>query len=311
MGIFLGLDAGATKTDCVLIDSGGRILGETRGGGANPLRSGFAKACAVLGETARHALAEAKQPAEAVRALCAGVAGAGRPRVARRIKSYFSHAFPQSVILVTTDIEIALEAGLGDGPGIVVIAGTGSAACGRNFASQTARAGGWGPWIGDEGSAYEIGRRAVYAALRARDSAGPETNLGERILLAEGVRDWDGLIERLAKRPDKVFPELFPTVCEAASEGDSVAQEILAASAKSLAALARGVIEQLGLRGQSFPLARSGGVFGRTPYFDSAFDEELSRIAPDAHPVSLRVSPARAAAEMAQKSIANAAAHGA
>jgi N-acetylglucosamine kinase-like BadF-type ATPase len=311
MAIFLGFDAGATKADCVLIDGGGRLLSEARGGGANPLRAGFAKACAVLGETAQRALAEAHQSAGAVRALCAGIAGAGRPRVARRIQSYFSHAFPQSAIQVTTDIEIALEAGLGEEAGIVVIAGTGSAACGRNSAGQSARAGGWGPWIGDDGSAYDIGRRAVYAALRTRDGAGPATNLGDRILLAEKARDWDVLIERVAKRADRIFPQLFPTVCEAADEGDAVARDILTASAKSLATLARSVIERLGMREQAFPLVKSGGAFGHSTHFDSALEQEISRIAPHARPAPLRVSPARAAAEMARKSIANAAAHGA
>ncbi|MGB6232059.1 MAG: BadF/BadG/BcrA/BcrD ATPase family protein, partial [Candidatus Acidiferrales bacterium] len=94
MSLFLGFDAGGTKTDCILIDSAGRLLAETRGGGANPMRAGFARACDVLGETAQRALADAGRNAENVGAICAGVAGAGRPRVARRIKSYFLHAFP-------------------------------------------------------------------------------------------------------------------------------------------------------------------------------------------------------------------------
>lgn len=311
MAIFMGFDAGATKTDCVLIDGTGRLLSEARGAGANPLRVGFAKACAVLGETAQRALVEAHQSATAVRALCAGIAGAGRPRVARRIQSYFNHAFPQSVVHVTTDIEIALEAGLGEDAGIVVIAGTGSAACGRNSAGQYARAGGWGPWIGDDGSAYDIGRRAVHAALRARDSAGPTSSLGERILLAEKARDWDVLIERLAKRADKIFPQLFPTVCEAADEGDAVARDILINSAKSLATLARSVVEKLGMREEVFSLVKSGGAFGHSLHFDSALEQEITRIAPNARSAPLRVSPAQAAAEMARKSIANAAAHGA
>ncbi|HEV2288704.1 MAG TPA: BadF/BadG/BcrA/BcrD ATPase family protein [Candidatus Acidoferrales bacterium] len=311
MAIFLGFDAGATKTDCVLIDGTGRLLSEARGGGANPLRSGFAKACGVLGESAQRALAEAHERAESVRALCAGIAGAGRPRVARRVQSYFSHAFPQSVIRVTTDIEIALEAGLGEDAGIVVIAGTGSAACGRNSGGQYARAGGWGPWIGDDGSAYDIGRRAVYAALRARDSAAPASSLAEKILLAEKARDWDVLIERVARRADKIFPQLFAVVREAADEGDAMAQEILTTSAKSLATLAQSVIEKLGMREQVFSLVKSGGAFGHSTRFDSALEDEIMRVAPGARPASLRISPARAAAEMARKSLGNVAAHGA
>ncbi|MFZ0921880.1 MAG: BadF/BadG/BcrA/BcrD ATPase family protein, partial [Candidatus Acidiferrales bacterium] len=144
MSLFLGFDAGGTKTDCTLIDSAGRLLAETRGGGANPMRAGFARACDVLGETARRVLGEAGRNAESVGAICAGIAGAGRPRVARRIMSYFKHAFPHSAVRVVTDIELALSAAVGDGPGVVIIAGTGSAVGGRNAAGQVARSGGWG-----------------------------------------------------------------------------------------------------------------------------------------------------------------------
>lgn len=311
MTAFLGFNAGGTKTDCTIVDSAGRVLAESTGGPANPLRIGFAKACAALGESAKQALAHAHQDAGDVRAVCAGIAGAGRPRVARRIAAYLTHAFPQSAIRVTTDIEIALEAAIGSGQGIVVIAGTGSAVCGRNSAGKTARAGGWGPWIGDEGSSYDIGRRAVEASLRARDNLGPATMLGEKILLSAEVRDWDVLIERIAKRPDNVFPKLFPVVLESAEAGDAVAREILASARKSLAQMAKSIVDTLGLAGQSFTLAKSGGIFGRSAQFDAALDQELAAVAPSARIAPLQIPPARAAAELARNSVASAAAHGA
>jgi glucosamine kinase len=310
MSAFLGFNAGGTKTDCVILDSSDRVLAEATGGPANPLRIGFAKACVALGDTAKRALADAHKNEGDVRAICAGIAGAGRPRVARRITSFLTHVFPQSAIRVTTDIEIALEAAIGQGQGIVVVAGTGSAACGRNSAGMTARAGGWGPWIGDEGSAYDVGRRAVEASLRARDHLGPATALGDKILLFAEVRDWDSLIERIAKRPDNVFPKLLPIVLEAADSGDAVATEILTSARKSLVHLARCVIHELGLQRQSFTLAKSGGVFGRSSSFDSALDAELAALAPGARIAPLQIPPAHAAAELARKLVASAAAHG-
>lgn len=325
MDVFLGFDAGGTKTNCVVLDAAGHFLAEATGGPANPLRVGFAKASFALEDTALRALGEAHQNTESVRAICAGVAGAGLPRIARRLVSYLSHAFPQATVRVITDIEIALEAAIGqDDPdggkrnaGIVIVAGTGSAVCGRNSAGKTARAGGWGPWIGDPGSAYEIGRRAVEAALRARDHLGPPTTLGENILRAEeadaapaNTQDWDTILERIAKRPDAVFPKLFPVVVEAAAAGDAVAQQILASAAKSLASLAKAVIDSLGLNDQSFTIAKSGGVFGHSAYLHAALVRELSRIAPNARIAPLRISPARAAAELARKSISDIAADG-
>jgi N-acetylglucosamine kinase-like BadF-type ATPase len=310
MSLFLGFDAGGTKTDCILIDSAGRLLAETRGGGANPMRAGFARACDVLGETAQRALADAGRNAENIRAICAGVAGAGRPRVARRIKSYFVHAFPHAAVRIATDIELALSAAAGDGPGVVIIAGTGSAVGGRNAAGQVARAGGWGPWIGDDGSAYDVGRRAVKAALAARDGVGPATLLGEKILLAQETHDWQVVIGRIAKRPDSVFPALFPLVTASAVAGDIVSQEILAHAGKLLAVLAANVITALGLQYQSFLIAKSGGVFSEPSQLESVLSAELSRVAPKAQIEPLRVSPARAAAELARKSVAASVAHG-
>lgn len=325
MDVFLGFDAGGTKTTCVVLDAAGHLLAETTGGPGNPLRIGFAEASFALEDTALRALREARQETENVRAICAGVAGAGRPRIARRLVSYLSHAFPQATVRVITDIEIALEAALAQGnvdslaneAGIVIVAGTGSAVCGRNSAGKTARAGGWGPWIGDPGSAYDIGRRAVEAALRARDHLGAPTALGEKILRAEeakathaNTQDWDTILERIAKHPDAVLPKLFPVVVQAAAAGDAIAQEILVSAAKCLASLAKAVIDSLGLADQSFTVSKSGGVFGRSAHLDAALDQELARVAPNAHIGSLRISPARAAAELARKSISDIAADG-
>jgi len=319
MTVFLGFDAGGTKTTCVVLDAAGHLLAETSGGPANPLRVGFAKASFALEDTARRALAEARQETENVRAICAGVAGAGRPHIARRLVSYLSHAFPQASVRVITDIEIALEAAIGQDDlnsgkptaGIVIVAGTGSAAYGRNSVGKTARAGGWGPWIGDPGSAYDIGRRAVEATLRARDHLGRPTALNEKILHAEEAEDWDVILERIAKHPDAVFPKLFPVVIEVAAAGDAVAQEILAVAAKSLASLAEAIVDSLGLMGQPFTLTKSGGVFGHSDHLDASLDRELSRIAPNAHIAPPRISPARAAAELARKSIKDLAVDGA
>lgn len=310
MSIFLGFDAGGTKTDCVLIDSAGRLLAEARGSGANPMRAGFARACDVLGETAQQVLAEAHRDPDTIAAIYAGVAGAGSSRVARRIASYLTRAFPNASIRVITDIELALRATAAEGPALVIIAGTGSAVGGRNAAGQIARAGGWGPWLGDDGSAYDIGRRGLKAALRARDGVGPATALGEKILLAQETHDWQVVLGRIAKHPDSVFPPLFPLVTECALAGDVVSQDILASAGKALAQLAASVIANLGLQNESFIIAKSGGVFAEPSQVESMLSAELSRIAPLARIESLRVAPARAAAELARQSVAASVAHG-
>ncbi|MGB6718147.1 MAG: hypothetical protein WBE47_14455, partial [Candidatus Acidiferrales bacterium] len=158
--------------------------------------------------------------------------------------------------------------------------------------------------------AYDVGRRAVKAALAARDGVGPATLLGEKILIAQETHDWQVVIGRIAKRPDSVFPPLFPLVTASAVAGDIVSQEILAHAGKLLAVLAANVITALGMQNQPFLIAKSGGVFSEPSQLESVLSAELFRVAPKAQIEPLRVSPARAAAELARKSVAASVAHG-
>jgi glucosamine kinase len=238
-----------------------------------------------------------------IAALCVGLAGAGSRTVVRRMLVHFARQFPRAIAHVTTDLEIALEAAAPSGPGIVLIAGTGSAAYGRNSVGVTARSGGYGPWIGDEGSAFDIGRRAVAAVARTRDMAAPVTLLTDLIPAALECPDWEDLIQRIAKNPHEVFPKLFPVVAEAADADDSAAKEILFTAAIGLANLAMIVVRRLGLHDVEFPLVKVGGVFGRSKMLDALLDSVLASGALRANISGLHISPAVGAARIAVKLI--------
>lgn len=301
MTYYLGFDGGGTKTESVVLDASGRTLAQGVAGASNPLRVGFDQAFDALSTAAAAALGQAKLERGKVCAVCAGLAGAGRPSVAEAILSFLKKMFPNSSAQVATDFEVALEAAAGSGPGVVLIAGTGSSAFGRNAAGEVARAGGYGPWIGDEGSAFDIGRRAVAAAARTRDFAGPATRLAGTIPAALGCPTWDELIERIASNPDDVFPHVFPLVVEAAEARDTPAREILFTAAVELASIARTVIRRLNLQEQEFVLAKSGGVFGHSGLLDAMLDSILARAAPRAKIGMLETSPAVGAARLAQR----------
>lgn len=314
MGYFLGFDGGGTKTDCVVLNASGAVIGEGRGGPANPLRSGFEGAFSSLREAAAGAIAAAKISQRSVTGVCAGLAGAGRRSVVRRVTVFLSQEFPLALAQVATDYEVALEVAAGSGPGVVLIAGTGSVAFGRNAAGETARAGGYGPWLGDEGSAFEIGRRAVSAVARSRDADAPVTVLAEMISEALNCPDWDDLMLRIIKNQDDVFPKLFPVVTAAANSDDSTAKEILFGSAIGLGHLAMLVIRRLGMKDQKFPLVKCGGVFGHTHVLDALLDSVLASGALRAKISNLEISPAVGAARMAARlagSHPQAASHGA
>ncbi len=297
----LGLDGGGTKTECVVLDANGQVAGQGVAGPSNPLRVGFATAAGALTLAARAALTSASAQMTQVTAVCAGLAGAGRPSVANRVLAFLAAEFPQAFVHATTDLEIALEAAVGGGPGVVLIAGTGSSAYGRNAEGNTARAGGCGPWLGDEGSAFDVGRRALAAAALARDEGEPPTRLAERIFAALACSDWDDLTERIARNTDEVFPAIFPVVIEAAEAGDRVARDILLDAATALASLADIVIRRLGLADGEFALATSGGALGRTALLDWPLERSLLHFAPRARIGPLRVSPAIGAARLAKR----------
>lgn len=298
---FLGFDGGGTKTDCVLLNAAGEVLAEHSAGPANPLRAGFDRAQASLRTAAEITLASRQVGASSIAAVCAGIAGAGQPRVLKRVMSFLVETFPRAQVQVCTDLDIALEAGLGDGPGIVIVAGTGSAALGRGPDGRLVRAGGDGPWVGDEGSAFDIGRRGVAAVARARDALAPVTVLADSIPSALECADWCALLERIAAGPDDVFPRIFPLVADAAEAGDTPAREILFGAALSLSHLVLSVARRLEVAQQDFLVAEAGGVFGVSPLLDQAFEALVHSAARGARIRAVEMPPARAAARRAHR----------
>jgi N-acetylglucosamine kinase-like BadF-type ATPase len=311
MRFVLGFDGGGTKTDCVLMDESGTILARSQAGPSNPLRVGFGAAITSIREAARRAIAFAALPADSsAAALCAGLAGAGPPESAEKIHALLSAEFPKSIVQVCTDIDLTLVA-TGDGPVIVLLAGTGSFAVGRNAAGEMARAGGYGSQIGDEGSAYDIGRRAVLTAMHENDRTAVDTLFGQRLLRELGCADWSEVKARAQTASDEVFPRLFSVVAmvadwlETSSETSAEtaardsAREILRAAAIDLASLAENLSVRLDLRGTRFVVAKTGGMIGRSKYLENQLDERLRSAFPQAEIGLLRVPPAEAAAQLA------------
>lgn len=295
----LAFDGGGTKTECLLADAEGKILARATTGPSNPLRAGYMRAWFALGEAADSVMARQKISADQVGAVCAGLGGASQQGVAKRVTSYFEKSFPNAEVIVTTDLEIALDAAFGTGEGILLLAGTGSAAFGRDAAGRTARAGGRGPWFSDEGSAFDIGRQAVKAISLADEHRGPETALTKKILAPATWRDWTLLGEAVAKNADDVFPKVFPFVAQLADKGDAVSQRILSDAATALAGLAFAVAKELGHADRACEIAKAGGVFGRSKFFDNAIETETTKLIPQARLIGMKASPAEAAVGMA------------
>jgi glucosamine kinase len=212
-------------------------------------------------------------------------------------------------VVVVGDMQIALTAAFGAGPGVIVIAGTGSIAYGRNVEGKTARAGGWGFAVSDEGSAHWIGRTAISGLLRAIDQtasseAGPRSAVELSRLFRELKAAWkwqtlDEIVRAANSTPD--FAALFPAVLSAAEAGDPLAKSVLTQAGRELAQLAGIVVQRLFVDGGATVfLAMIGGVFRHSPALRHVFFGETLKLDPRVVVNPQIIEPVAGALQMAR-----------
>jgi glucosamine kinase len=338
---YLGIDGGGTKTLCAVGDES-KLLATATAGPSNVLRVGESQARESLHQSVRQACAAAGITPAQVTNTCIGAAGAARPEVAEIVRRILAEILPSaaapSTVNVVGDMQIALEAAFGAGPGVLVIAGTGSIAYGRDLKGNTARAGGWGFAISDEGSAHWIGRAAAAALVRDMDrtetaraalarteTPRPEMHqpgadsksraaLQASPLAASLLKAWNVTsLEDFARAPASPnppdFAALFPAVL--ASSEDSATQ-ILASAGAELAHLASVVICRLfppsrtsepgvAASAASVPVAMAGGVFRHAALVRQVFYNQVRWLDPGVEVQPEIVEPVEGALRLARQ----------
>jgi N-acetylglucosamine kinase-like BadF-type ATPase len=263
--LVLGIDGGGSKTEAWLaaLDdvADGGVLGRGRAGPGNPRAVGFEAAEANILAAIEAAFADAGLPRAAVAAACFGLAGAGREEEQQRIVEWAEREGVAYMLRVTGDAEPVLAAASSDNCGIALVCGTGSFAWGRNRTGETARCGGWGYLVGDEGSGYEIARAGLIAAFRAADGRGPETSLLPAFLTHFRASVAGELVQRLYA-PEMTRQRLaeLAKIVFVVQEDDAVARKIIASAADDLAELVAALARRLGLIESGYSLAMTGGV---------------------------------------------------
>jgi N-acetylglucosamine kinase-like BadF-type ATPase len=297
---YLGIDGGGTKTTCAVGDDV-HLLATAVSGPSNIVRVGESHARESLQQGARSACAAAGITPQQIIGTCVGGSGAGHPELAAMVRRALAEILPAPIDVVG-DMQTALEAAFDTGPGVIVNAGTGSFAYGRDQQGRTVRAGGWGFAIGDEGSAHWIGRSAVNLLLRASDRIDgiPETPLAKALFKAWGVSSLSDLARAANSVPPPDFAALSPAV---SASNDDVATQVLAAAGRELAAIALVVIGRLFAKGHTaaVPVAMTGGVFGHAPRVREVFYNELRRLDPRAEINPHVVDPVEGALRMARR----------
>jgi N-acetylglucosamine kinase len=291
MPFFLGIDGGGTKTRCVVGDEKSQ-LGAGTSSSSKVQRVGEACARDALAAAVNEACVQAGISPRKIVRTCAGITGAARPEIAGVMRDLMSSIVGGQVEIVG-DIEVAFEDAFGSGPGVTIIAGTGSIAFGRNSKGETARVGGWGYPISDEGSGQWIGAEAVRESLRARDR-GEGSELSGGLMGKLAAETFEDFIVRLNANPPVDFAMLFPVVLAASDGGDSVAASVLQRAGCELAAMGGIVIERLFYE-QQVSVVTHGGVLASSALVRHSLQQELKSRYPEAALLDREVDPARGA----------------
>ncbi|HEV3315553.1 MAG TPA: BadF/BadG/BcrA/BcrD ATPase family protein [Candidatus Angelobacter sp.] len=279
MPLYMGIDAGGTKTDCA-ISNGKSLLGEATGESCKVAQVGDQQAQRALHGIIRRTCKSANVSPNKIERLCIGISGASVPGNAARVQDMI-HGVIKCELRVIGDHIVAHHAAFGGGPGVLVIAGTGSIAYGTNERGETARAGGWGAIASDQGSAFWIGRQAVTAALREYDSGKPigMFNVVSHCWKASSHEE----VVRIANSGALArFSELAKPVAEAAELWNEDAEEIMLEAGQQLADLANTVIAHLWPGERSMRVAIAGGVLQGSAVVQKSFRSAVKREYPKA-----------------------------
>ncbi len=278
------------------------VIGRGAAGPSNPLAIGFDEALANLDRAVDAAFEDAHLAKQCAAAATIGLAGADRNPVRDRIAQWAGDCQLARRVQVVHDALPVLAAATDDACGIALISGTGSFAFGRNARGETARAGGWGWMIGDEGSAFALARAALVAIAAAVDGRGPETALIDAVSRGLCVKDPSELIAAVYghAEPRRRVASLAPLVVQVAEAGDAVAREIIERGAADLASLVAAVAGRLAVM-QPFPLALSGGVLVGNQCMREELARQLAARRMNVGPVAVVAEPVWGAVRMAER----------
>jgi glucosamine kinase len=261
--IAVGVDAGGTSYRAVVVDQAGAVIARGEAPSAPVLAGLPGPAIAALRELVQQVCAQAGVELPVPR-LWAGMAGAGREAVRAELDAALARSEIARRARVGTDVEAGAEDAFGSGPGILLMAGTGSICYGRADDGRVARVGGWGSILGDEGSGYAIGVEAMRRIARSVDGRGQSTELRDRVLSRLGLLDPGDLIAWASTASRGAIARLVPEVQAAAAAGDDVAGEILVRAVEELQGHVDTLLTNLGPWQRPPMVALGGGLLDPT-----------------------------------------------
>lgn len=298
--IVVGLAGGSSQTTVFVADEHGEHLATVRGPGCAVRPGEAARSAEVIAGIVRDALAEAGVPGEQPAMLCAGVSGVGRDDERIMLWRELTTREVAHDIVVQIDATIAMEDAFGEGPGILLIAGVGSIAYGRDAEGTQARCGGWGTVAGDEGGGAWLGRRALNLVTAAADGRVPPTLVTAGVLEQAGVRNLPDLIPWASTATPTQLASLAAAVCESAGRGDEGAARLLHEAAAALGAHVQTLVARLfPSTSATVAVAFTGGLLAPGAVLRGEVENWISASVPRARPIPEEIVPARGAVDAA------------
>lgn len=298
---YLGIDGGGSHTRALLCDASGRTIGKGLSGPTNPRSTPAATLKANLLDAIQQACSQASP--STIRAAHLGIAGCGDPRMHTTLTAIARQCITtdETQISIGHDLEIVVEGSLVGQPGIVLLAGTGSACYGRDAQDRTAECGGWGDLVDDAGSGSWIGLLALQAAVRqadGRQSKGPLMHKVMEFLQISTMHDFKTRIHQQGL-PRNERAGLAPVVITLAESGDRAATQILSQASEELCALAVSTSQQLQL---SAPRILLAGGLTENRFFYETLSKSLPAHIAGARPSRPQLNAASGAVLLALRS---------
>lgn len=301
--LFVGVDAGGTKTHALVVDEAGVVRGVGRAGAGNWEGVGLEGTHRVLQQAVEEALAQADASPDEISAAGYGLAGLDWPSDETRLRPVVARLGVGGPQVLVNDTFVALRAGV---PwGVVIIAGTGTTVAGRNSSGQTARTLGLGYPFDDWGSAPELAQACLYAVACAYTGRGPATALSGHLMHLVGARDETDLLEGLSRKRYELWPfvtQIVQVLFQEAQSGDEAAQGVVRRGGRALGGGAVAVIRRLGLEQKSFDVVLAGGLFrSHSPLLLETLEGTVRAVAPRAVLSPLEAPPAVGGALLAME----------
>ncbi len=279
---YIGIDGGGSQSTILLMNNQNKELKRIKKGPTNPFSIGIDATETVLSTSIKELIKQEKYPISNCKGICIGSAGIHHPRDAENLRLRLQNHFPKTPIHVTNDYEIALVGGTAKLEGIIIISGTGSVAYGRSESHNFVRAGGWGHLIGDEGSAYYIGKQALVSIFETCDSNKKKSLMEEMILASKNCKDLDDLMfwaYKLATKKD--IADLSIIVDLACKKGDLDSYKILLNAGIDLVKLLDTIRKRLLFTSGNIPMLLSGGVLTNNKIVKDTFLKRAMAKYPD------------------------------